>query len=587
MSDIATKLTYLGETKSILKDTINMSNANITNSTTFRNYAMQLKEGYIDILNNGTDTLYNNFTHLTGKGMTLSFAPTYQAPMKITCYGSTSQASTPTPSSPVEVVNTTGNQSISVYSKNTFDETKLSQEANYNTYNSQTGLWTTNSGIYYYRSILYDAVGSNRDRDITKLIPLKPDTNYTLNLYNFVNNTTTTTGTFINIGFFDNTGTLISNSNKNTTLITFTSPNQECYLDIRRLDSSGTFSFSKVLLVEGTYTSETLPSYEAYNGTNYNIGLGNIELCKIGDYEDKIDKSTGKNLIDNANITYNYSNVSDSYNILTTINTGIRYKTTYNNGSPVVVFKSIDLTNYVGKTIRFKANFGEKGRITLALCNADVSSRTAIQASTTSGNTITYVVPNNLGEQKYLAYYLGIVGATGNDTEDFTNLIITIDNEDMTYEPYGKEWYLKKNIGKVVLDGTENWTGYTDLGINARGYYTKDGIIKKSNGFSNRFNIITTDTWNSDETGIMLTPISASLIGIKLPKTLLSTENITGIKTWLSTHNTTVYYALATPTYTKITDSTLIEQLEAIKSKDNTTNITSSMVIGAIALKKE
>ena len=35
-------------------------------------------------------------------------------------------------------------------------------------------------------------------------------------------------------------------------------------------------------------------------------------------------------------------------------------------------------------------------------------------------------------------------------------------------------------------------------------------------------------------------------------------------KTWLSTHNTTVYYVLATPTYTKITDPTLISQLEDI-----------------------
>ena len=44
-------------------------------------------------------------------------------------------------------------------------------------------------------------------------------------------------------------------------------------------------------------------------------------------------------------------------------------------------------------------------------------------------------------------------------------------------------------------------------------------------------------------------------------------------KTWLSTHNTTVYYVLATPTYTEITDTNLINQLEALKSKNETTNI--------------
>ena len=57
-------------------------------------------------------------------------------------------------------------------------------------------------------------------------------------------------------------------------------------------------------------------------------------------------------------------------------------------------------------------------------------------------------------------------------------------------------------------------------------------------------------------------------------------ENITEVadfKTWLSTHNTIVYYVLATPTETEITNSTLIEQLEAIskaKSVKDKTYIT-------------
>lgn len=40
----------------------------------------------------------------------------------------------------------------------------------------------------------------------------------------------------------------------------------------------------------------------------------------------------------------------------------------------------------------------------------------------------------------------------------------------------------------------------------------------------------------------------------------------TALETWLSTHNTTVYYALATPTDTKITDQELIQQLSTIKA---------------------
>ena len=53
------------------------------------------------------------------------------------------------------------------------------------------------------------------------------------------------------------------------------------------------------------------------------------------------------------------------------------------------------------------------------------------------------------------------------------------------------------------------------------------------------------------------------------------TGNYQALKTWLSTHNTTVYYALSTPTAIEITDSTLISQLETVKRSFNgQTNIT-------------
>ena len=46
------------------------------------------------------------------------------------------------------------------------------------------------------------------------------------------------------------------------------------------------------------------------------------------------------------------------------------------------------------------------------------------------------------------------------------------------------------------------------------------------------------------------------------------------LKAWLLTHNTSVYYVLATPEYTEITNTELIEDLETLytaKSQDGTT----------------
>jgi hypothetical protein len=47
-----------------------------------------------------------------------------------------------------------------------------------------------------------------------------------------------------------------------------------------------------------------------------------------------------------------------------------------------------------------------------------------------------------------------------------------------------------------------------------------------------------------------------------------TTNKLSEFRTWLGTHNTTVYYALATPNDTKITDSTLIGQLDALAGAD-------------------
>ena len=55
------------------------------------------------------------------------------------------------------------------------------------------------------------------------------------------------------------------------------------------------------------------------------------------------------------------------------------------------------------------------------------------------------------------------------------------------------------------------------------------------------------------------------------------TTSLADLRTWLSTHNTIVYYVLATATDTQITNTTLINQLEALEdanSYDTQTNIT-------------
>ena len=158
------------------------------------------------------------------------------------------------------------------------------------------------------------------------------------------------------------------------------------------------------------------------------------------------------------------------------------------------------------------------------------------------------------------------------------------------------EWYLKKNIGKVVLDGTQTIT-YEKIGsYDAFKYNATD--MKSANigaGFSNYYLNLNKTSSASDgivrfgwiNTNIYFYNDVSSFNG-----------SIDNFKTWLSTHNTEVYYPLATSTYIHISQEdypVLREQLENLynnaKSYDGQTNITQTndnlpFIINASALMK-
>jgi hypothetical protein len=163
----------------------------------------------------------------------------------------------------------------------------------------------------------------------------------------------------------------------------------------------------------------------------------------------------------------------------------------------------------------------------------------------------------------------------GVNSEDFT---VGLGSEELckigTYQDYiwkdGSDWKVHKAVGKVVLDGTEDsWTRVQVNGVTR--YFTvdaTDGLIVTD---TSSLTPVLCDNFTSQ------TPSNIHLArpdyGISLntgtakfrfrDKDYTETEDF---KTWLTTHNTTVYYALATPTDTSITDATLIGQLNAIEA---------------------
>ena len=136
--------------------------------------------------------------------------------------------------------------------------------------------------------------------------------------------------------------------------------------------------------------------------------------------------------------------------------------------------------------------------------------------------------------------------------------------QDRIYKDDGK-WYIEKQIGKVVLDGSESYAYYSNYG--GFRYQNANFNISSANpsedlicshftvatvrGILPTAPVIKTYTQSADSTYIFLCD---------------GTSDVDAFKTWLSTHPTTVYYALATPTTTEITDETLRAQLNFLAS---------------------
>lgn len=107
------------------------------------------------------------------------------------------------------------------------------------------------------------------------------------------------------------------------------------------------------------------------------------------------------------------------------------------------IYAIMNLSDYVGKTVRMKAMIKSssnlRGTYSIGLCNSNGTNRASKDNTSTSEKEISFVVPNLETGQEYLGvWFYANSGGTGvaGDYVDYTNVIITIDNEDMTYEPY-------------------------------------------------------------------------------------------------------------------------------------------------------
>ena len=141
-----------------------------------------------------------------------------------------------------------------------------------------------------------------------------------------------------------------------------------------------------------------------------------------------------------------------------------------------------------------------------------------------------------------------------------------------TYQDYiyksGDGWYVHKEIKKVLLDGsTETWYGATFYNKVRAQLNVPDILIISSNsdfvGVCDHF-YKDVHVFGADiNDGMFCQFHDTNQIYWCAPS---SCTTLPEFRTWLGNNNTLFYYVLATPTDTKITDSTLVGQLNALAS---------------------
>ena len=260
-------------------DMLEVGGADLTNvDKNLNNMSSIIKERYLDYMNNGTDEIWNNWDKTTQNNVTEpTLNNTIEAPMKIDLKGNTSQNGTATPDNPQDIHVVTGDCSVKKLGKNLFDN---------NYYINHIEDFSDVYVNYFYAIELGEEFKTVLTASTTLKGTITPT--YVLSLLNEArkpesNERFLTTDGAVGFKTYDFTNS------------------EHVYLIIGR--STPISSTSVLLEVLNTILanydiqiekSSTKTNYKPYQSQTFPLTLGTIELCKIGDYQDKIYKDNGK-----------------------------------------------------------------------------------------------------------------------------------------------------------------------------------------------------------------------------------------------------------------------------------------------------
>ena len=358
----------------------------------------------------------------------------------------------------------------------------------------------------------------------------------------------------------------------------------------------GASKFKDVMLMQGEISDTTYVPFQGIATYPINLPVENLlDLSVAPIYKDGANSSFVEPKIDISKTT-SYANVFCVFSI---------------GNANELNGKNIKLT---GQCL---ASGTTKGNCALGYLDANGSNRVVVANTGPIGNSnvsINMTVDATTYPNKKVALWLygdsSQAGSAG-DTITYENIMVSTSNS-KGYTPYGTtpielckigdytdyflhdktldKWYLHKEIGKVVLNGSENWqlrnTSEKGTKTYSLGNVLNDYLLEPSVTNPGGYALCDKFVVNRTVTGIgqMYSPSNLlDVIGLDFyynqsspTARAIYTNTTENLPIYLSSNNATIYYQLATPTDTEITYQPLIEQLNAIEkamSYNSQTNI--------------
>ena len=444
-----------------------------------------------------------------------------------TLKGQTSQSGTPTPSSPVPINITTGRQVVSVMGKNLFNKDSCVLGKVWN--------------------------GSNNTKRAYGYIEAVQGQQYTISCNNSNSDLTIYVVETTTIGV---AGTNIRQVTlTNSTPQTFTPRTNTKYIAIQFATTTNNttqemIDNAYVMIEKGNQAT----TYEEYKGNDYEINLGknlaNINDIQIGKRWDGVNDGTRASILNIPIIPSTQYSIVSSWT--DTHITQVRVVSFANIGSGTHTgvftgtFTAPATAHYLSIEVLANTTFTSDmlDDLKIMLC----------KGSATIDDYAPYKTPIYLGEMRNYKDYI------------FRNT-----TENPLYDSNLEEgqWYIHKEIGRVVLNGSESYGTNGNTGTYTRFYTSHISSLTMSSSIcmSNYFKYLNSYSDDSEH----------FYISSNGQMWLYSTQtSVANFKTWLSTHNTEVYYVLNTPTNTLIEDEELINQLNSIELLDGLNNVSVS-----------